>query len=75
MMEINQFADLTQEEINKKLLLPTLQLDQSVSKFHAKPTNQGASFVDWRKKGAVLAVQDQKFDLCGSCYAFSTVSR
>lgn len=71
---LNKFADLTKEEFKSKYLglLPNAQNNLRNEVDLPTPVGGNPLEVDWREKGAVNAVKDQKN--CGSCWAFSTVA-
>lgn len=72
-LDVNEFADLTQEEFGKLYLSlhhSSSQSNRLINLVHLSSWNLPES-VDWRLKNVVNNVKDQ--GQCGSCYAFSAV--
>jgi xylem cysteine proteinase len=73
-LAVNEFADMSWEEFKQNYLglaapsnLPSLSTVETYDDNFMVPAS-----VDWRTKGVVNAVKNQKH--CGSCWAFSTVA-
>ncbi|XP_050405058.1 cathepsin L [Patella vulgata] len=70
---INQFADLSPKEFQKKILMPKRQAPVFDSKKYVniKASAPLPDSYDWRDKNMVTSVKDQ--GSVGTCWAFSTV--
>lgn len=75
-VEINKFADMTNEEFLSYYAGLKPSLDNGVAtravQFQYDPNHKAAASVDWRTKGVVSPVKNQA--RCGSCWSFASVA-
>ncbi|XP_050519251.1 cathepsin L-like proteinase [Diabrotica virgifera virgifera] len=73
---VNQFSDWTNQQLRSLeslRLINTRELsNNSLGVYKADPKERLAASVDWRQRGAVLAVRNQ--GNCGGCWAFSAAA-
>lgn len=75
---LNRFADLTNDEYRMKYLGTRVNGTRTKvgsvksDRYAPKVGESLPDSIDWREKGAVVAVKDQ--GSCGSCWAFSTIA-
>jgi len=70
-VELNRFADLTNEEYQRIYLGTHIDVGDNFVPTPFQATEPLAADVDWRTKGYVTAIKDQ--GNCGSCWSFSAV--
>uniref|UniRef100_A0A2N9GSM6 Cathepsin propeptide inhibitor domain-containing protein n=1 Tax=Fagus sylvatica TaxID=28930 RepID=A0A2N9GSM6_FAGSY len=74
-LNVNEFADLTNEEFvasRTGYKIPTLRSSPKTTTFKYKSLTEIPMSMDWREKGAVTSIKNQ--GSCGCCWVFSAVA-